>query len=124
MATRLDHFIVEPITSNSLLFWDGRNDICNVGQFLNIKLQTVDEQSAVYQCVYKKSFPINATGSHEVLYYLVNIVEYDALFGVGRGGGGGGGEGTPTNITYLTSITQSGNAFLFNFQTSRVLTVQ
>ena len=124
MATRLDHFIVEPITPNSLLFWDGRNNICNVGQFLNIQLQTVDEQLAVYQCVYKKSFPTSSTGSHEVLYYLVNIVEYDALFGVGRGGGGGGGEGTPTNITYLTSITQSGNAFLFNFQTSKVLTVQ
>lgn len=124
MATRLDHFIIEPITPNSLLFWNLDNNICNVGQFLNIRLQTVDEQSAVYQCVFKKSFPTSVTGSHEVLYYLVNIVEYDALFGVGRGGGGGGGEGTPTNITYLTSITQSGNAFLFNFQTSKVLTVQ
>lgn len=127
MATRLDHFVVEPITPNSLLFWDTNNNICDVGQFLDMGLQTVNEQSAVYQCVFKKSFSTSSTGAQEVLYYLINIVEYDALFGVGRGGGGQTGiikearfsDASNTSINVITginfTISQGGTSLLITY---------
>lgn len=128
MAKYLNRFIIEPITPNSRFLWLQENNVFEVGALTDSHFRTITDNTTppVYQCVFKKAFP-SATGSGngQYLYYMVNVNEYDALFGKSGGGGGGGGsEGTPENITFLTSITQTGNAFLFNFQTSKVLTVQ
>lgn len=124
MAKYLNRFIIEPITPNSRFLWLRENNVFEVGTLTDSKFRTITDNTTppVYQCVFKKAFPSAAgSGGGQYLYYMVNVNEYDALFGKSGGGGGGGGEGTPENITFLTSVTQTGNVFNFNFVQKTVL---
>lgn len=124
MAKYLNRFIIEPITPNSRFLWLRENNVFEVGTLTDSKFRTITDNTTppVYQCVFKKAFPsAQGTNNGQYLYYMVNVNEYDALFGKSGGGGGGGSEGTPENITFLTSITQTGNVFNFNFVQKTVL---
>lgn len=110
-APLLDRYIIEPITPNSRILKNFNPPGKNLARYFDANMQPIQAGETTTP-VYEK---VLDQGS---LTYLVNIVEYDALFGKGGGGGGGG---TASSITYIRSITAQANYFTLNYETKQVL---